>query len=186
MPDDSTAKEMVERPSSSGPVKSEPTDLVGVTEADYGDNYRGHLLEQYKLYIQMADKISERRQAANNYGLTINTALVTVVAALLSKQPSWLPSVAYVLIAACGIVLCVTWRRIIRSYKDLNSGKFKVIHEMEKLLPVRPYDCEWTMVGSGKVKDLYLPLSHAEGVIPLVFALLYAATIVLVVVYGTR
>lgn len=185
MPDDPTAKAKNERPSSSGLVAKEPADLAGVAAADYGDDYRAHLLEQYKLYVQMADKISERRQAANNYGLTIHTALVTVVAALLSKQPSWLPSLAYVVVSACGIVLCFTWRRMVRSYKDLNSGKFKVIHEIEKLLPIRPYDCEWTMVGRGKVKDLYLPFSHVEGAIPLIFATLYAVTIVLVIVHGT-
>ena len=25
----------------------------------YGDNYRAHLLEQYKLYVEMADRISQ-------------------------------------------------------------------------------------------------------------------------------
>jgi hypothetical protein len=35
-------------------------DKVPISE--YGEHYQDHLLEQYKLYVQMADKISERRQ----------------------------------------------------------------------------------------------------------------------------
>lgn len=75
---------------------------------------------------------------------------------------------------------------MIRSYKDLNSGKFKVIDEIEKLLPIRPYDCEWSMVGRGKIKDLYHPFSNVEGAIPLVFRILYAATIALVIINEVR
>jgi len=185
MADEQRTQQPAERPSS-GSVSTDPVDLVGVPIAAYGPDYRGHLLEQYKLYVQMADKISDRRQAANSYALTINTALVTVLAALLSTHPAWMPSIAYVVVSACGIVLCFTWRRLIRSYQDLNSGKFKVVHEIEKLLPVRPYDCEWTMVGRGKVKELYLPFTHVERVIPTVFASLYLAMIGIVVFYGTR
>ena len=43
---------------------------------EYGEKYQEHLLEQYKLYVQMADKISERRQSANTFFLTINTVLI--------------------------------------------------------------------------------------------------------------
>jgi hypothetical protein len=31
------------------------------------DQLRGHLLEQYKLYLEMADRISSRRQSANSF-----------------------------------------------------------------------------------------------------------------------
>lgn len=43
------------------------------------DDYQAHLLEQYKLYVGMADKISERRQSANSYFLSLNTALLGFV-----------------------------------------------------------------------------------------------------------
>jgi hypothetical protein len=35
--------------------------LYKTPASKYGAEYQNHLLEQYKLYVQMADKISERR-----------------------------------------------------------------------------------------------------------------------------
>lgn len=53
------------------------TRLFQKSEKEYGNNYKPHLFEQYKLYIQSAEKISDRRQNANNYFITINTALIS-------------------------------------------------------------------------------------------------------------
>jgi hypothetical protein len=50
--------------------------LYKVSVSEYGDKYAEHLLEQYKLYVQMADKISERRQSAHRFFITVNTALI--------------------------------------------------------------------------------------------------------------
>ncbi len=75
----------------------------------------------------------------------------------------------YALIASSGIVLSYLWYRLIRSYKDINSGKFTVIHEIESLLPIRPYDAEWTALGRGERRDLYLPFTHIEVLVPWVF-----------------
>jgi hypothetical protein len=60
-----------------------------------------------------------------------------------------------------------------RSYKDLNSGKFKVFHAIESRLPVSPYGAECEAVGRGEDRKLYFPLTHIEIYIPWVFAALY-------------
>ena len=67
------------------------------------------------------------------------------------------------------MVLSFLWYRLIRSYKDMNSGKFKVIHEIEKQLPLKPYDAEWTALGRGKDPSLYLPFTNIELFVPWVF-----------------
>ena len=46
---------------------------------DYESEYNAHLLEQYKLYVQMADNISARRQTANSFFLTLNTTIAGLV-----------------------------------------------------------------------------------------------------------
>jgi len=51
-------------------------------EKDYGDKYKSHLLEQYKLCVVMADKISSRRATANNFFVSLNTLLITVIGIL--------------------------------------------------------------------------------------------------------
>ena len=72
-----------------------------------------------------------------------------------------------------GMILCYTWSRLIRSYKDLNTAKFKVVHEIETKLPLAPYDSEWEAVGRGNAPDLYLPFTHVEKYVPWVFFILH-------------
>jgi hypothetical protein len=59
------------------------------------------------------------------------------------------------------------WYRLVRSYKDLNSAKFKVIHEIEKSLPISPYDAEWEAVGSiGRINTpSHLPIYNKKQAI---------------------
>jgi hypothetical protein len=52
-------------------------------QEDYpAEKLRDHRIEQYKLYLEMADRISSRRQSANSFFLTLNTALVALVSYL--------------------------------------------------------------------------------------------------------
>lgn len=141
------------------------------------DKYRDHLLEQYKAYTESAQKNSDRRNTANVYFLTINTALITILGYLQVKQAANVEIAAHVLIALAGIVISYMWYRLIRSYKDLNTAKFKVIHEIEKQLPIRPFDAEWEAVGRGENPKLYLPFTHIELRIPWVFFFLHSAAL---------
>ena len=142
---------------------------------DYpADKLVDHRMEQYKLYLEMADRISARRQTANSYFLTLNTVLLSLVSylSLGTEQKKW-----YWLVAIAGIVLSYMWYRLIRSYRDLNSAKFKVIHEIEAMLPMAPYDAEWEAVGRGKAPELYLPFTHVEIYVPWVFLILHVAVV---------
>ncbi len=137
------------------------------SQSEYGLEYNAHLLEQYKLFVEMADRVSARRQTANSFFLSVNTALIALVSyinfgAQTSASFNWL-------IALAGIALCLMWSRLIKSYKDLNTAKFAVIHEMEAELPSAPYDLEWDKVQRGTNKKLYLPFTHIEVYIPWVF-----------------
>ncbi len=142
--------------------------LIANDEASYGADYRAHCLEMYKLYVQMADNISNRRQSANSFFLSINTAIFAVFGLSENAFTEWSWG-----LSLAGIVLCYSWCRLIRSYKDLNTAKFKVVHEMEKELPFTPFDAEWEAVGRGENSELYLPFTEAEMKIPWVFAAMH-------------
>lgn len=134
------------------------------------EKLQAHLFEQYKLCVEMADRISVRRQTANSYFLTVNTALLSFVGYVTAKDTGdylWLLGVV-------GISLCYLWYRIIRSYRDLNTAKFAVIHEIEKWLPLSPYDAEWEAMGRGEDPQRYKPFTHIETGVPWVFVLLHA------------
>lgn len=151
-----------------------------ITEPDfnsYGKEdklYKDHLLEQYKLCVQMADKISERRNTANVFFLTLHTTIITAIGFAIEKitliEPAW-----FVTFPTVGIVvLCITWWWIIRSYRNLNTAKFKVIGKMEKLLPYSPFwEDEWNELGEGKDWKKYLPLTAIEQWVPIIFGLMY-------------
>jgi hypothetical protein len=77
-------------------------------------------------------------------------------------------------VPVAGALLCVLWWTLIRSYRDLNTVKFEVIHELEKRLPARLYAYEWEKAEHGKNPDRYKPLTHVEVAVPWVFALFHA------------
>ena len=152
--------------------------LVHHTKESYGDSFCNHLLEQYKLYVASAEKISERRVSANNYLLSVNAFLVTLYGLLSASQYKgyWA-----MLVPIAGVLVSLTWHRIITSYRDLNSVKFQVIHELEQQLPAALYDYEWKKAEEGRGKR-YHPLSHLERWVPIIFVSLYVTLLVIAAV----
>lgn len=143
----------------------------------YGDKYIEHLLDQYKIYINAAEKISDRRQKTNEFFLGLNTALVALLGFIATKTSQQEISLMLGVSAIAGITVCYLWYRIIASYKGLNSAKFKVIHAIELRLPLALYDTEWEMLERGKNKEVYWPFSHIELYVPKIFIAIYAMMI---------
>jgi hypothetical protein len=157
--------------------------LFKTSESEYGDDYRAHYLSMYKLYVEMADRISMRRQHANSFFLTINSAIIAVLGyvqfgvylgAKLGVE-SGQTNDFYWIISLLGMILCFVWFRLIWSYKQLNSAKYQVIHHIEQRLPIAPYDAEWEAVGRGNKSDIYRPFTNVEAAIPWVFFILNLA-----------
>ena len=153
--------------------------LTSRGEEEYPADYYGHLLEQYKLYAEMTDRISQRRQTAHTLFLTINTGLIAFLGLALSGKLGTVGSVWIAVVAVAGIILSWAWYQLVRSYGDLNAGKFRVIHRIEELLPIKPYKAEWEVVGYGQDSSLYKPFTETEVFIPWVFILLYSVLVVL-------
>ena len=135
--------------------------------------YQDAVLEQYKLYVEMADRVSARRSLANTFFLTLNALVVTAFGLLWRDKPQadplWL---LLPLTAALG--QCAAWFFIVRSYRQLNAGKYEVVGHFEQALPAFPYSrAEWLLLGEGKDWHLYLPFTHVERWIPVLFSILY-------------
>jgi hypothetical protein len=153
-----------------------PSKLQSRTPEEYGEKYQDHLLEQYKLFVETSQHTSDKRQNANNYLLTLNSSLVTLFVAFLSAfgHSRW-----NALIPGTGLIICFIWWSLVDSYKDLNTAKFAVIHELENQLPVALFRHEWFVCGHNQkekdkpLEDRYIPLTHLERWIPVAFAALY-------------
>lgn len=138
------------------------------------DTDTAKLLEQYKLYVQMADKISDRRADANKFFISLLTGLLALLSvAIQFRGAAALQQAAPLIVGVVGILLCYTWYVTLRSYKQLNSGKFEVIRRVEKQLPFSFYDVEWNILEQGKNPKVYTPLTHVERYIPVLFGTLY-------------
>ena len=145
---------------------------------NYGKDFNNHLLEQYKLYVESADRISLRRDSANHFYLTLNSALFAISGYLsLNKQ-----SFIFLIIPVAGIAISLYWLDTIKSYKNLNSGKFAIIHKLEQELPANLFSYEWETIGKGKTKK-YIPTTHVEMCIPKIFMLIYLLLIISVLYY---
>jgi hypothetical protein len=155
------------------PNNPPPTPLFG-DASQYGAEYKSHLLEQYRLYVEMADHVSDRRDKANSFFLAVNTALLTAMGLILSNK-GW--SLFAAAPAAPALILCFFWMRLIDSYRQLNSVKFQVIGKLERALSSAPYAHEWELLGKGEDPRKYRPLTHLERYVPLIFALLYIALV---------
>jgi hypothetical protein len=153
-----------------------------VTNAQYSESnekYQEAVLEQYKLCVEMADRVSGRRSLVNTFFLSLNVAVLTVFGVLWKDRPD---GSAVLLSAPLVVVLGfnLAWFWLVRSYRQLNSGKYAVIGALERRLPASPYwRAEWKALGEGKDKSKYWPLSHLEQFIPWLFATAYILGFVL-------
>lgn len=143
--------------------------------------YQNHLLEQYKMYVEMADRISSRRNLANVFFLSLNTTLITVIGIALEKMTLKLSFEITLMLIISFECVCVVWWWLLRSYRNLNSAKYKVIGNLEKQLPSSPYwSAEWHELGEGKSLRKYLPLSFLEQFIPIIFFIFYLVLAIIV------
>ena len=162
-------------------MKEDSSQLLRTAATEYGEKYQEHLLEQYKLFVELMDKVSERRQNANNYFLTINAFLVSLfgVLANFTSTGTLGSKIWSFLVPVAGLLVCITWVAIIKSFRQLNAGKFQIIHELETALPAALFDAEWKVLGEGTGAQ-YTPTTRVEVLVPRIFAGLY----LVLVVYG--
>lgn len=130
-------------------------------------------LEQYKLFVEMTDRVSARRAVASSFFLTAQSALV-VLLGVISKE-HWL-------LAGSGLIVAITWWMQLRSYRQLNEARFRVIHEMEKRLPAAPYTDEWAILKPPDVPqrwcERYTELGVLERIVPVVFGALFLGVLI--------
>ena len=133
------------------------------------------LFEIYKLHAELADRVSQRREGANRLYVSLLVGLMVFLGALLRFGVGCVP-VGVILFAAgtIGSLLSVSWYIVIRSYRQLNSGKFKALHELEKELAYPFFKREWDLLAEGKERSRYWKLTNVEVGLPCIFFLLFS------------
>lgn len=152
------------------PATSDPEHRAELPASHPNDGSR---LEIWKLLVEMADRVSQRRQSANSFYLSVNTLLIGGSAYLAEKQSL----VSNVLLAVAGGGISALWLMNIDSYRTLNAAKFVVIHEVEQGLPLQPFAREWQELDPKKVGERHRPFHTVERLVPFVFIGLYLAQV---------
>lgn len=134
------------------------------------------LLEQYKIFSETAENLVTRRQNVNSFYISANTALITIggtIFAIGSDGDLLSKLIVIFALSIPGILLNVSWYKMLQSYYINNQGKMKILSMIEQKLAVSLYDAEWKAMKNQYSKKKYVSFTDNEKKLPFVFTLFY-------------
>ena len=139
------------------------------------DSEKSERLEIYKLHAELADRVSQRREGANRLYVSLLAGLAAFVAAMLRFGTNDDGPVTLILSVAgiVGALLSISWYVVIRSYRQLNTGKFRALHELEEKMVYPFFKREWDLLAQGTDKNRYWTLTRVEVSLPCIFFVLF-------------
>lgn len=147
---------------------------------------RNELLEQYKVFLETSESLVSRRQSVNSFYISANTALITVMATLLTMFGDVEEKIIIcAFTAVVGFILTLSWHSVLDSYGILNSSKMKVISILEQKLPVSLYDMEWDVMSDKLNSKKYVSFTESEKKAPRAFVVLYGLLFFAAIFIGT-
>jgi len=141
-------------------------------------DYKGpetDLFQQYKLYVESAEKNMELRALANRFMGIVNSIVLSassyvIFEVLRDNDLKWeLEWIIVYVPGSLGIMVSIAWIKIINQYKEIYEDKFRLITELEKKMPATVYTCERKIA----IKERYRDIAHSEMWIARVFFGLY-------------
>ena len=129
-------------------------------------------LELYRLYLATAERVSDRRAAANTWMLSVNTAVIGLYGYLGGDRAPVPPAdrwLWFLAVPAVGLLLCLAWAALLASYRKLNAAKFRVLQELESELPFPVFTREQEIYKTSNRKQF----ASVEAWIPILFTALY-------------
>lgn len=116
--------------------------------------------EQYKIFVEPAEKNSEKRVTQNNIYLTINLAFLSYI---LFQKPNLVETI---ITSFVGLIICLVWLLTIINFCKRNKVKFDIINEMEEEFG-NLYKEEWKRI------SILTPLSTYEKFLAIIFMMVY-------------
>ncbi len=150
----------------------------------FDDMNEAQLLEQNKIYLNTSETLVARRQSVNNFYISVNAAMITVssaVTALVNSSDAKL--IVICCVALMGILLDISWIKLLEAYGILNSSKMKIIRLIERRLPVSLYDKEWDVMSDKLNSRKYISFTDSEKRIPKLFMIIYGLMLLFLIVY---
>jgi hypothetical protein len=146
----------------------------------------GQMYDLYKLMVASSEALVARRQGVNTFFMTINGVLLTALSLIGgSVVRTSLGALGICFLALTGALLSFAWRSLIRSFGQLNTGKFAVINEIERHLDAAVYAAEWEALERGENPEVYRSFTSREVWVPNTLAAIYVLTAVVALLVAT-
>ena len=134
------------------------------------------LLEIYRLHAELADRVSQRREGANRLYVSLLVGLALFLGVFIRFGVGDFPmDILFQVTGTIGAILSISWYIVIRSYRQLNAGKFAALHELEAKLAYPFFKREWELLDKGKNLSRYWRLTIVETGLPITFLILSVA-----------
>ena len=100
--------------------------------------------EEFKLYYEATEKVTDRRLDTNRWNYSICVAMLVAIAVIMKWSLTttsllWAGFAAVAILASMAVLFCAPWIGQIRDFKKLNNAKFSVLNEMA---PIIEFDVE--------------------------------------------
>ena len=137
------------------------------------------LLEIYKLHAELADSVSKQRATANRFYILVLSGLAVLFSTFLQRKNGVPLGWLMIGFGAFGMLVALAWLIVIRSYCQLNSGKFQVLLALEEKLAYPFFKHEWKLLGEGKDSKSYRKLTAVETCVPIIFGICFVALLLI-------
>lgn len=106
-----------------------------VDESASSRSERAVSFEEFKLYFDSAERVTERRIAMNRHNYSVSAAILVAVAAIANfaitnERVRFIAICAILALSATTIIFCSYWIQQIDDSKQLNNAKFELLNEM--------------------------------------------------------
>jgi len=159
--------------------------------------------DEFRLFYESAEKVTDRRNAANRWNYSICIAILGANAAIISwsiSKPAFLIDgvAAVIILSGMAALYSTLWIGQIRDLKELNNAKFTVLNEMacyvsfgdgnnDRVVSFKPFEREWEALRSAQIAQearsiniVALKSTNIEYLIPKAFRALFVLIMVVV------
>ncbi len=161
--------------------------------------------DEFKLYYESAEKVTQRRHETNRWNYTVCVATLVAIAAITNWSLSatnlfGVGLVAVAILCVMAFLFCILWIGQIRMFKKLNNAKFQVLNQMAPhlefdpdkpgvLVSYIPFEKEWNTLRETdalevveRSKLIALKSSNIEYFIPKAFGALFGGILLALII----
>lgn len=141
---------------------------------------KDRLLEIYKLHVNVANDISNRRVSVNRHFTFVISGLIVAFVALLSVEEGsagkqlmnkfqYFVDGCIIAVGGVGMVISIIWWLSVNTYLNANSVRYAVMKELEARLEFQFMGRAWELMGPSYKTKSYKDVAIVELILPIAF-----------------